>query len=131
MTSKSARGYVGWGIADATREHLLGRFPPHYRDVIAHHITLQHGVREDEAVLPTATRARVIASVDDGLRVQALIVEIDGTHVRPDGSTYHITWSIDRLLGAKPVMSHAVAKNCPWTATTPLEIEIVPMFFAS
>ena len=35
---------------------------------------------------------------DDGAGVQALVVEIGGAARRPDGSTYHITWSSRRVV---------------------------------
>ena len=44
---------------------------------------------------PKDTSAEVIGQVDDGAGVQAFVVRIDGTTDRPDGRTYHITWSID------------------------------------
>src|SRR3546814_9902597 len=46
--------------------------------------------------------------VDDGEGLQALIVSIDGSTDRPDGSTYHITWSLDRSRGRKAVQSNDV-----------------------
>jgi hypothetical protein len=38
----------------------------------------------------------VVGVADDGAGVQALVVEIGGTTRRPDGSAYHITWSLAR-----------------------------------
>ena len=36
----------------------------------------------------------MIGHADDGQSLECLVVEIDGTFDRPDGSTYHITWSL-------------------------------------
>ena len=36
----------------------------------------------------------MIGRADDGESLECLVVEIDGTTDRPDGSTYHITWSL-------------------------------------
>lgn len=56
-------------------------------------MTLQSGAAED-APLPDATTGEIVGRGDDGCGVEALVVAIDGTTDRPDGSTYHITWSL-------------------------------------
>jgi hypothetical protein len=38
--------------------------------------------------------AEVVGRTDDERGVEAMVVAIDGTTDRPDGSTYHITWSL-------------------------------------
>lgn len=120
------RYYVGWEIPEHVRSSLLVQFVPVHPDVIAHHITLIFNVGEDEPV-PEQTSARVVGIASDH-RVQALVVEIDGTTARPDGKTYHCTWSIDREKGAKPVMSNDLLVH-GWEAVDPIEIEIVPRRF--
>ena len=44
--------------------------------------------------LPPDAEGKVIGSTDDGSSLEVLVVEIDGTKDRQDGSTYHITWSL-------------------------------------
>jgi hypothetical protein len=84
--------YTGWLVDPAERDALLARFPPRYATVVAHHVTLKFGDREAEA--PRPTTATIIGEADDGLGVQALVVAIGGRPARPDGGTYHITWSL-------------------------------------
>lgn len=129
-TPKLRGGYVGWKLPEEERAMLLEIVPPLFQDVIAHHITLRIGVREDFA-LPTATQAMVVGVVHDD-RVQALVVEIDGTTERGDGTRYHITWSIDRSLGAKPADSKKLVSAGFDRLPGPMQnipIRIIPTFF--
>ena len=43
---------------------------------------------------PRGAEGSVVGVADDGAGVQALVVEIGGTTRRPDGSAYHVTWSL-------------------------------------
>ena len=36
----------------------------------------------------------MVGRADDGSSLECLVVELDGITDRPDGSTYHITWSL-------------------------------------
>ena len=84
--------YTGWLVDPAERDALLARFPPRYATVVAHHVTQKFG---DETALPPAqTLGDIVGEADDGSGVQALIVAISGSLARPDGATYHITWSL-------------------------------------
>jgi hypothetical protein len=49
--------------------------------------------------------------------VEAMVVQIDGTTDRPDGSTYHITWSLAE--GREAVESNDVIRKCGWQAVEP------------
>ncbi len=118
--------YTGWLLPDRDQAELLQKFPPMYHDVIAHHVTLAMGVHE----LPTATAGTVVGMADDGEGIQALVVSIDGTTERPDGGTYHITWSVDReTFNRKPVHSNDVLAEMGWEASWPVAINLVPMVF--
>lgn len=109
---------LGWKLDAAQRIDLLGQFPPAWPDVIAHHVTLQAGA-DPAASLPPPVRAAIVGSVDDGAGLQALVVAIDDTTERPDGSTYHITWSLDRASGREPVESNAVIAERGWRPVKP------------
>ena len=85
-------GFVGWGLDPGERDELLKRFPPRYANIVADHVTLKFGDRA--AVLPSETTGEIVGEADDGTGVQAMVVRIGGTTDRPDGSTYHITWSL-------------------------------------
>ncbi|HEY3947497.1 hypothetical protein [Phenylobacterium sp.] len=84
--------YAGWLLDPDQRETLLARFAPRYAMAVAHHVTLKFGDRGDAA--PGEVAAEIVGAADDGQGVQALVVAIAGSTVRPDGGTFHITWSL-------------------------------------
>ena len=84
---------TGWKVRRDERVQLLERFPPRYSEVVADHVTLKLGANQDTP-LPREVEARIVGRADDGDSLECLVVEIDGTTDRPDGSTYHITWSL-------------------------------------
>src|SRR6187397_1862665 len=88
-------GYVtGWKLPrDGERDRSLARIPPKYERAIAYHVTLQAGASEQRP-LPRDVGAEIVGYADDGDSLECLVVPIDGTTDRPDGSTYHITWSL-------------------------------------
>ncbi len=94
--NQSGRGrtIVGWKLPRNQRVELLQQFPPKYREVVADHVTLATKLPA-RAGLPSEEHAEVIGRADDGKGVEALVVRIGGTSDRPDGSTYHITWSLE------------------------------------
>lgn len=108
-----AGGYVGWALHPEDRQALLNAFPPAYPKVVADHVTLSLTSLMKGAGLPTARSGEVVGSTDDGQGVQALVVRIEGTTDRPDGSTYHLTWSLGP--GRKAVESNDVLRERGWT----------------
>ncbi|MBB5710452.1 hypothetical protein [Sphingomonas xinjiangensis] len=114
---------IGWLLDDLDRATLLIRFPPIWPDIVAHHVTLESKVTDP---LPTAEAGEVVGEVDDGEGLQALVVAINGTTDRPDGSTYHITWSLDRARGRRAVQSNDVLRKCGWTRIAdPIPIKLI------
>jgi hypothetical protein len=114
---------TGWTLDREDRKRLLEHFAPRYADVVADHVTLRIG----GGGLPTEGSGEVIGEVDDGDGVQALVVRIGGTSDRPDGSTYHITWSLDRARGRKPVESNDVIARLGWRPLSePIPIRLHP-----
>jgi hypothetical protein len=107
------RWVTGWKLDLGERERLLGRFKPLFPDVIADHVTLRTGT-DHETPLPRETEGEIVGEADDGAGVQALVVRIGGTTDRSDGSTYHITWSLDRARGRRPVESNEVLAKGGW-----------------
>jgi hypothetical protein len=117
--------YTGWLVDPADREELLQRFPPRYAEVVAHHVTQKFGDRQ--ATPPVETSGEIVGFADDGQGVQALVVRIGGTTDRPDGSTYHITWSLGP--GRKAKESNDVIARRGWTvlpAPVPVRLEPRP-----
>ena len=114
---------IGWLVDEAQRPALLDRFRPIYDNTVAHHVTLQANV-PDDAPLPPVTTARIVGEADDGKGVQALVVELDGTTDRPDGSTYHITWSLAE--GRKARESNDVIRDHGWTPVERTPVRLIP-----
>ena len=96
--------YSGWLLGEQSKTELLKRFVPRFPDVIAHHVTLNR-LRDIPDEVDTA---KVVGYATDNVGLETLVVEINGTMVRPDGAFYHITWSIDRSAGYKPVDSKKI-----------------------
>ena len=120
------RRVTGWKLDPMDREQLLGRFKPLFPDVDADHVTLTTGTN-GTTPLPRETSGLVVGEIDDAAGIQALVVSIGGTTGRSDGSTYHITWSLHRGKGRRPVESNDVIRRLGWRVLPePLPIRLVP-----
>jgi hypothetical protein len=125
--AKPGHRVVGWLVDEAQRESLLARFSPAYEQVVAHHVTLKPRVAPDTP-LPQEGNAFIVGRADDGLGVEAMVVEFDGSMQRPDGGTYHITWS---LAGSrKPRESNDVIQAKGWERLDePVPVQLHPAVF--
>jgi hypothetical protein len=114
---------IGWTLDENERAALLNQHPPRYATVVAHHVTL--ATEAGERDLPAPVRAAVVGRVDDDSGVEALIVTIDGITERPDGSTFHITWSLGE--GRRARESNDVLKQRGWHELDhPVPITLTP-----
>lgn len=104
---------IGWKLDREQREELLRRFPPRYPDAIADHVTLQTDA--ERAELPEPVEAAIVGRADDHDSLECMVAAIDGTTDRPDGSTFHITWSLDRAKGREARESNDLLKEQGWT----------------
>jgi hypothetical protein len=103
---------TGWKLPrDGERERLLERFPPKYERTVADHVTLRAGALEN-TLLPPEVDARIVGRADDGISLECLVVQVGGTTDRPDGSIYHITWSLGA--GRKAKESNDVLREDGW-----------------
>ena len=102
---------TGWKLPPDERERLLQRFPPRYENVVADHVTLRTGATP-ATPLPAKPAASIVGRADDGKSLECLVVELGGTTDRPDGSTYHITWSLGP--GRKARESNDVLRDKRW-----------------
>lgn len=84
---------TGWKLDRRQRDELLRQYPPRYATVVADHVTLK-AQENSEAAPPPIGTARIVGRADDQCGVEAMVVEIDGGTTRPDGGTWHITWSL-------------------------------------
>jgi hypothetical protein len=107
---------IGWKLDRVQRNELLSRLPPRYPEVVADHVTLRSKVGKDSR-LPEETSGAIVGFSDDGRGVEAMVVRIGETTVRPDGGTYHITWSLAEDRTAHE--SNDVIATCGWRAVEP------------
>jgi len=109
---------IGWKLDRDQRRELLLQFPPKFSEVVADHVTLSAGVARDSA-LPSETLGEIVGRAEDGKGVEAMVVSIAGTTDRPDGSTYHITWSLGQGRHARE--SNVVIREYGWK---PIELPV-------
>lgn len=122
------RGSVtGWKLPRDERERLLEHFPPLYQTVVADHVTLNVGANA-QTPLPRQVEARIVGRADDGESLECLVVQIDGTTDRPDGSTFHITWSLGPARKARE--SNDVLRDSGWAhIDKPIPVALEPARF--
>ena len=114
---------IGWTLDERERGELLESHPPRYAKVVAHHVTLATDAQD--RALPPAVRAAIVGRTDDDAGVEAMVVTIDGETARPDGSTFHITWSLGD--GRRARESNDVLKARGWEEFDhPLSISLTP-----
>ena len=114
---------IGWLLNEDDRAKLLEQFPPSYEKAVAHHVTLKTDAEKEP--LPPQVKAEVVGRTDDGEGLEAMVVTIDGTTDRPDGSTYHITWSLRD--GRRARESNDVLKERGWDELDrPIAVRLEP-----
>lgn len=115
---------IGWALDREERVELLLQFPPAYTNVVADHVTLIARVAGD-APLPSPVHAEIVGRADDGKGVEALVARVEGTTDRPDGSVYHITWSLGP--GRRAKESNDVIKERGWQPIDlPMPVKLTP-----
>lgn len=115
---------TGWKLDRSERGQLLKDHPPRYAEAVADHVTLEVGGKQ----IPTEVKANIVGRTDDDQGVEAMVVTIDGSVDRPDGSTYHITWSLEP--GRKARESNDVLKERGWTELDhPVPVTLTPARF--
>jgi hypothetical protein len=119
---------TGWKLPEVERELLLRRFPPKYDKLDADHVTLRVGATPETPLPDAPETAAVIGRADDGESLECLVVELDGTTDRPDGSTYHITWSLGPDRRARE--SNDLLRDKGWEyLDAPIPVELEPARF--
>lgn len=118
-------GYLAYELPVQARNDLARQFQPKYPEFVGHHITQQFGVPMDTQQEGSAQITVIGYAEEDGL--EALVVTVNGAKRREDGRLYHITWSLDRSKGKKPVMSNDLVQKGytpiePYTFSAPLKL---------
>lgn len=121
------KGYIAYNLTDVCRAEILGRFAPKFANVIVHHITHSFNVSHEDALPPMPVSAKVIGYASNE-KIEALVVEIDGTSIRGDGKLMHITLS--HTPEAKPVMSNDLLSSQGFEPCEHFTIEVIPTFNA-
>jgi len=117
---------IGWKVDRDQREQLLDRFPACYAEPVADHVTLKTDAQYEP--LPPEVRAEILGRADDGIGVEAMVVALDGSTDRPDGSTFHITWSLGPGRHARE--SNNVISDHEWTRfAVPIPVTVTPARF--
>lgn len=119
--------YSGYELTKEDRAKLARIFPPKFSDFIGHHCTWKFGATETNSELPADGTLRVVGFASDD-SLECLVVDFNGSIRRPDRGTLHITWSLDRNAGRKPVDSNELLKS-GYQAIRPITITAVPKFF--
>lgn len=114
--------YLCWMLDPSERDQLLAQIPAEFPNVVAEHVTYLYGVTI-QTPLPEARSGLIVGEIIDN-GVQALVVEIEGTDIRPDGERFHITWSLNH--GRYPAESKELVKRGFWPFLTPIEIQLIP-----
>lgn len=119
--------FIGWRVAPEDHRMLLRNFPPKYEPVKEPHCTLTLGTRS-RVPLPHPAQGLIIARADDLVGVETLLLSVDGETLRPDGGTYHITWSL--AVGRRPRESNVVIqKTLPIAVYPPILVNLHPARF--
>lgn len=119
---------TGWKLPITERGLLLRRFPPKYANVVADHVTLRANATRLMPLPAKPDSSKVVGRADDGQSLECLVVELDGTTDRPDGSTFHITWSLGP--GRQAIESNQVLRDRGWEPLeAPIPVELTPARF--
>jgi len=113
--------YSAYVLTESARATLIERRPPLHPEVVAHHVTYQF---PDQEPPPPISSVRVVGYAGDH-RIECVVVELEGSTTRPAGGVFHITLSLDRAQGAKPVHSNRLLKKT-WEPLEPFELEVTP-----
>ena len=117
---------IGWKLDRAERAALLERFPPRYAETIADHVTLKSNAAGEP--LPEPVKAKIVGRADDDDSLEAMVVAISGSVGRPDGSTFHITWSLGP--GRRARESNDVIRDKGWEPLDePIPVSLEPARF--
>jgi hypothetical protein len=118
-------GYSAYSVSKTSQKALKKLFKPENPEFIGDHITYKYPADPSEVPGMPKNVYVIGHASEDGL--EALVVSVNGKTARPDGNPYHITWSIDRSKGKKPVDSNRLVQS-GFEEITPIKIRVVPEF---
>ena len=118
--------YSAWVLSESSKTKITNLFGQAHPDLVGHHVTYMFG---KDAVIPEdAVISLVGHCVTD--KIECFVAEVNGSIKRPDGAIYHLTWSLDKSKGAKPVDSNNAIETQGFThIETPVQITTTPNIF--
>lgn len=119
-------GYLAYTLSASSRNDVLHHFKPKYPEVICQHVTYKFPAKSTDELPPEVKEAHVIG-YENGDGIEAIVIEINGSTKRPDGKLYHITLSLDRAKGKKPVHSNDLV-NKKFTPVAKFPVHLTPAF---
>jgi len=120
--------YTGYELTQHSRNKLEKLFSPKYPNFLGHHITEKFGETDPNNIPNKPNDIKVVGYVNDNKGIEGLLVSINGITERPDGSHYHITWSLNSSKGYKPAYTNKIIKNAK--RVPPIDIDAIPKFFS-
>jgi hypothetical protein len=108
-------------IDEASRKLLLNKIAPIHKEVIAHHMTINLGPLKGSNVLLIGQEVelRVVTTASDD-KVQAVGVKILNSKLGCANTVPHITLSVNRQTGGKPMLSNKLTN---WTKIAPFTVK--------
>ena len=113
---------TGWKLDTGARLALIEQLAPRYGEVVADHVTLAADSAGPPP--PPVGEAWIVGHADDGEGVEAYVVAIDGSTTRPDGGTWHVTWSLAPGRSARE--SNRIIAERGWTRLQPRPLLVLP-----
>lgn len=115
--------YTGYLLSENDRNKLASLFPPKNPTWLGHHITETFGVDANHPPPKKPSSVMLIEYLEeDG--IEGFLASVDGTVNRPSGGKYHLTWSIDKGKGRKPVdTNNIVDQGKKLSKPIPLNVE--------
>ncbi|ASV44311.1 hypothetical protein PBI_SCTP2_296 [Salicola phage SCTP-2] len=107
------KGYTYYKLNDSTVKKLKKLFPPQYSKFIGHHVTWKFGDVSEDDIPPNNAKIELVGYADSEDGLEALVVSVNGKTERPDGSVYHVTWSLDPAKYS-PVDSNELLQKQGW-----------------
>lgn len=118
--------YTGYELTEESRNKLAQLYPPKNPTWLGHHITEVFGVKGDYPKPDSPDTVSVIGYLESN-GIEGFLVSVDGNVDRPSGGKYHITWSIDKSKGVKPLHTNKLVNNPQ--RISPIEINVTPKVF--
>ena len=103
------KGYIAYNLNSESISQIQGIFVPKFKKAVCHHVTLEFGVDSNKP-LPSVEQVVAIAYACNE-NIECLVVSVNGTTHRPDGSFYHVTLSHNE--NAKPFDSNKLKDHTP------------------